>query len=220
VSDPTISPGPGRASTQDLESLAPSRDDTLRSLPDREGGATLPGPEPSSKPRREWSLRRAVVTFILFALFFGLRHFGHGSQSDQASRAVPVQQIPPAIANSGPEVLRYLGQVEAVCQAHDRLIASHPGKTPLDKIVRSETSVTSQIAAIPAPSDASEMRRAMLQARRGVDEIAERMYRLMVRSSDPPAVRRQLLPMVSKRVDHMYGTFASFGIYCHTNPGS
>jgi hypothetical protein len=37
---------------------------------------------------------------------------------------------------------------------------------------------------------------------------------------DPPAARRQLLPMVSKRVDHMYGTFASLGIYCHTNPGS
>jgi hypothetical protein len=58
------------------------------------------------------------------------------------------------------------------------------------------------------------MRRAMLNARRGVDGIAIRTYRLMAKRSDPEATLKQLDPVIEKRVDHMYGTFASFGVYC------
>jgi len=115
---------------------------------------------------------------------------------------------------AGPEVIAYLRDVETICRAHDQLIADHPGKTALNKIVRSETTVTSDIAALPAPPDASEMRRAMLKARRGVDEIAIRTYRLMTKSSDRSATLRRLEPVIRKRVDRMYGTFASFGVYC------
>ena len=123
-----------------------------------------------------------MVTLVLFVAVVWLRSVDFGSGTKHQSGDGPSPEPPAAIANAGPEVTAYLTQIETICRAHDRMIAMHPGDTPLDKIVRSETRVTSQIAAVPAPSDATEMRLAMLKARRGVDGIAIRTYRLMAKA--------------------------------------
>jgi hypothetical protein len=214
VADETTSYEPEEDQDQRLRAPAPSRDDTWRSLPQTSEGQSFPdsGGEQKRRPSRSW--RRTAVTLVLFVVVLWLRSLDFGSGTNHESGEALPPEPPAAILNAGPEVMAYLTQIETICRAHDRMIAMHPGETPLDKIVRSETRVTSQIAALPAPPGATEMRRAMLNARRGVDGIAIRTYRLMAKRSDPEATLKQLDPVIEKRVDHMYGTFASFGVYC------
>jgi hypothetical protein len=217
VADSPIAEDTGEAPPQDLGSLAPSRDDTLRSLPEAEGETTYPGSgrERTEDPGRSWPRTLASLAVVLLVL--GFRYVDFGSDEKNDAPQVDVPEPPAAVVKAGPEVVAYLGQVEALCRAHDALIAAHPGEIPVDKLVRSETRATSEIAAVPAPPDATEMRRAFLKARRGVDEIAMRTFRLMSKSSDQDRTEKQLSPTIRKRVDHMYGTFASFGVYCNIN---
>jgi hypothetical protein len=115
----------------------------------------------------------------------------------------------------GPEVQAYLSRVEVICQRHDREI-SGSGKVPVDAIVRSETEVTHEIASTPVPAAARGVRNKLLAARRLVDAIAFRTYRVMERSRHPLTVyNRELAPIIQARSRHMYEVFGSFGIHCN-----
>jgi len=152
-----------------------------------------------------------VLSVGAIVLAFVFQALGHDSK--------PEQPGPPAVhpLGSNPEVRAYLTRVQAICRRHDRQVEAS-GQVPIDAIVRSETGVTSRIAAVPAPSGAREMRHTLLRARHRVDEITARGYRLMSRSSDPAATfERRIAPVVRTRVARMYETFGSFGIHCNAS---
>jgi hypothetical protein len=90
------------------------------------------------------------------------------------------------------------------------------GLVTIHRIVRSEAAVTARIAVLQAPPDAREMRRKMLAARRRIDAITIRAYRVMSRSSDPVAAYNRIGPAIHRRIIGMYDTFGSFGVDCST----
>jgi hypothetical protein len=114
------------------------------------------------------------------------------------------------------ETRDYLNEVRAICQAHDREIAVDD-KTTIAEIVRSETGVTSRIAALAVPLEAREISRHLIAARRRMDRTTVWVYRVMERSERPLRVyNERLQPVVFRRTSEMYQTFGSYGVHCNT----
>ena len=120
---------------------------------------------------------------------------------------------------SSAETREYLNQVRSICQAHDREVAADDATT-IAEIVRSETAVTSRIAALAAPVEAREIRRGLIAARRRMDRTTVWVYRVMDRSEHPVRVyNEKLQPVVIRRTSEMYQTFGSYGVHCNVHPG-
>lgn len=119
---------------------------------------------------------------------------------------------------SGAETREYLNEVRAICQQHDREIAVDD-RTTIAEIVRSETAVTSRIAALDVPIDAREISRHLIAARRKMDRTTVWVYRVMERSEHPTRIyNEKLQPVVFRRTSEMYQTFGSYGVHCNTAP--
>jgi hypothetical protein len=163
-------------------------------------------------PRRKWSERTIHVGPLLTILLIGvalITQWAAGVDTEPGSQA-------PHGLRASAETREYLSQVRAICQAHDREIAADD-KTTIAQIVRSETAVTSRMAALSAPVEAREIRRHLIAARRRMDRTTVWVYRVMERSEHPLRVySEKLQPVVFRRTSEMYQTFGSYGVHCNT----
>jgi hypothetical protein len=122
----------------------------------------------------------------------------------------------PVGVDSGTDVQEYLAQVQAICRAHDRQDAL-TGGVPFEQFVRYETNVTTQIAMLPFPSEVTNVRRFLLDARKRMDRTAIWVTRVMTASDHPGRVYRQRLRQtVNRRAARLYQTFESYGVRCNT----
>jgi hypothetical protein len=184
---------------EDLPAPAPSRDDTRYPRGTGSTGSRI-GPG---------SLRSVAVALLIALSILVPRLIGERDDRPDPGNVAGLEV--------GPEVREYLAQVETVCRAHNREIRAS-GKVPTETIVQSEAATTSRIAAIGPPSDAREVRKRLLAARREIDRLAIWQHRAMSRSKRPQRTyRKRVRPVLRRRIPALYRVFASFGIDCSSD---
>ena len=186
------------------EPPAPSRDDTRN--PRERRRPRLPRSGPGNIGAR--SLLR--IGFVAGAVLLGLIS---GNGNDEPGPGQPPEPATFVSSAQDPQLVAYLDRLAEICQRFDR--RAGPEMVPVDSVVNQELRQTAAIASVPAPAAAATIRARLLHARRRVDAIAVRTFRLMQDSEHPHAAyRKHLKTAVAFRVAQMYGTFDDYGIDC------
>ena len=181
--------------------LAPSRDDTR-----------FPGRTRRRRPRLPRSLKKHPLRSgftLLFALsvLSGLLDDEQGeTQASQPASAAPQIVVDQELAG-------YLRQVEEACQRHLLDVQTKPN-LPIGLIYERETKYTRELADIPVPPTAVNMRLRLLYARQGLDDVVYRTYRRMIESERPQRVYRRFIPEIKIHSGLVHQVTDSFGIRC------
>jgi len=187
----------------DLKAPAPTRDD-------------IRNPRPPRRRFDGWRKKRHWGRWLVGAFFLlGLISSALEDEGGTEQAAAPLPRV--AALPDDPIVSGYLQRVQVVCRERNQLISQDPGLTPMDEILRFQVETTSLIAAVPHPTEAADVRRVLLQARRRVDRLTLRAYRAMAASPTPTRTfNEEYAPLVRRTVSETYSIFAGLGVDCDT----